>query len=291
MRLPVTLLQTSPSTAHWGDPQSLEDPEGGLEDKGRPSAAARRARAWDRLSHVRCTSGAAGLGVQAIPGWCPGPGLVGIELATSRDLCRTHGEVKVHPASKQELPVSLQPEATSHRNAWTSAIPPARPNSPLRRNVRELDPHKRSVCPPTGRAPTTFSTPYYKDSAIDAQLNKRCWQSWGSLGSHRPRGSGRPGQVGVDGTAQARAAPTQLPGSMGSVPVRKRRGVDLATVRDFRGDKLIGAVHPAQKVNKQQQQCICRKLTIRGSGFRYQFLITHGLEQVSSHKLKTLFPK
>ncbi|MXQ90818.1 hypothetical protein E5288_WYG019498 [Bos mutus] len=97
----------------------------------------------------------------------------------SRGLCRTHGDVKVHTASKQELPVSLQPEATSHRNARKSAMPPARPDSSLRRNIRELDSHKRSVCPPTVR-------------------------------------------------------------------VRKRRGVDLATVRDFRGKQaaLVRSILP-----------------------------------------------
>ena len=164
--LPVTLLQISPSTAHWGPGGQGQALCSGQEGPGLRQV-------------IPCEVHVRGCGTRrsGYPGMVPGPRLVGIELATSRGLCRTHGDVKVHPASKQELPVSLQPEATSHRIARKSAMPPARPDSPLRRNIRELDSHKRSVCPPTGRAPTTFSTPYHEYPAADAQLNKGCWQS------------------------------------------------------------------------------------------------------------------
>lgn len=54
--------------------------------------------------------GPSGLGVQAIPGWCPGPGLVGIELATSRDLCRTRrGQCPPSFKTSYLFPCSLKP--------------------------------------------------------------------------------------------------------------------------------------------------------------------------------------
>ena len=111
--LPVTLLQTSPSTAHWGPGGQGQALCSGQEGPGLRQV-------------IPCEVHVRGCGTRSsgYPGVVPGPRLVGIELATSRGLCRTHGDVKVHPASKQELPVSLQPEATSHRIARKSAMPP-----------------------------------------------------------------------------------------------------------------------------------------------------------------------
>ena len=173
------------------------------------------------------------------PGMVPGPrprrNRVGHEQGLMQDTPRCRGP----PSFQTELPVSLQPEATSQQNAWKSAIPPQGLTVLWGETFGDLTPTDAlCVLRQVGlQRPSLLR--YHEYPAVDAQLSKRCWLSWGSLGSHRPRGSGCPGQVRVGRTAQARVTPTQLPGSLGSLPVGKRQGVVLGTVKDFRGDKLL----------------------------------------------------